>query len=123
MAGWFWNACPRQVSGCSIATGGTRACSAKGWSCKRTCGLVSRRFVLRASQMSASRQEVAAASAALKLVKLRNREGRVLLLEVLDAERVATQARIGLVEAICAHNRAQFGLHRLVGGPEQVDKR
>jgi outer membrane protein TolC len=76
-----------------------------------------------ASQMSASRQEVAAASAALKLVKLRNREGRVLLLEVLDAERVATQARIGLVEAICAHNRAQFGLHRLVGGPEQVDKR
>lgn len=75
------------------------------------------------SQITAAREEIAAATAALDLVKLRNREGRVLLLEVLAAERAATQSRIGLVRAVCAHNRAQFGLHRLLGGPATTDKR
>jgi outer membrane protein TolC len=75
------------------------------------------------SQIAAAREEVTAAKASLDLVKLRNREGRVLLLEVLASERAATQAEIGLVQAVCAHNRAQFGLHRLLGGNQPEGQR
>lgn len=75
------------------------------------------------SQIAAAREEITAAKASLELVKLRNREGRVLLLEVLASEGAATQAEIGLVQAICAHNRAQFMLHRLLGGPAPEEKR
>ena len=65
--------------------------------------------------MVAARDEIAAASAALELEKLRHEAGKSLFLVVLFAERVQTEARIKLIRAICAQNRAQFELHRLVG--------
>ena len=67
------------------------------------------------ARLAAGREEIAAASLALDLVKLRHREGKVLLLEVLDAETINAAAGTNLVGAICAQNRAQFELHRLLG--------
>jgi outer membrane protein TolC len=67
------------------------------------------------ARMRAAREEILAATAALKLVKLRHEAGKVLLLEVLDAERGQIEASISLVRSICAQNRAQFELHRLLG--------
>jgi outer membrane protein TolC len=67
------------------------------------------------ARMRAAREEIAAASAALNLVKMRHQAGKLLLLEVLDAERGQIEASISLVRGICAQNRAQFELHRLLG--------
>ncbi len=67
------------------------------------------------ARVVAARDEIAAASAALELEKLRHEAGKSLFLVVLFAERVQTEARIKLIRAICAQNRAQFELHRLVG--------
>ena len=68
------------------------------------------------ARMVAAREEVAAASSALTLVTARQKEGKVLLLEQLDAQRADTEAKINLIRAISAQNRVQFELHRLLGG-------
>lgn len=67
-------------------------------------------------RVAAGQREVEAAGAALGLVTASHRAGRSLLLEVLDAQRAATEARIHLVRAISAQNWAQLELRRMVGG-------
>ena len=69
------------------------------------------------ARIRAARREAQAAAAALELVRARHEADAILLVEVLDAERATTEARTNLVGAICEHNRAQFELRRLVGGP------
>ncbi len=67
------------------------------------------------ASMQAAEQELIAAAAAALLVDKRHQQGAALLLEVMDAQRSHMQASIGLVSAICNHNRAQFELQRVIG--------
>lgn len=81
--------------------------------------LIAARAAIRAAdaRVDAAQRQAEAADAALRLVEVRHRQGDALLVEVLDADRSTTAANTELIAAICAHNRAQLELVRLVGGP------
>lgn len=70
-------------------------------------------------RMAAAARGAEAARAAHTLVGAQHREGKALLIELLDAERANTEASINLVLAIGEHNRSQFELRQLIGGEPQ----
>ncbi len=78
--------------------------------------LTKARIVAARAQLTAATRETTAAAAALDLLRTRRDAGNALLVEVLDAERADTEARLRYFGLLCEHNRAQLQLKLDVSG-------